>query len=265
VEEALYRRDGDGFVGTTLTQGAWDREAQNGAAVLSLLGHCLEDVPSLAPMSLSRFTVDLVRPVPIGVRLDVVPSVIREGKKIQVVELQLMVGDVTHVRATALRVRDADVRGARGLPDPTPEREPIDRIVAPEQSGEMGRGKDSPGFLQGIEMRRAPAIEGPGMGYWVRLAKPVVAGEPIRATSRLTLGFDFASLIGVDLTDISVSLINPDVTAHVLRPPTGEWVSITGQTRFRYDAGRGVSVATISDFDGPFAFASASQIIQPAS
>ena len=42
-----------------------------------------------------------------GRRLHVVPTVVREGKKIQVVELRLLDGDVEHVRATALRLRDA--------------------------------------------------------------------------------------------------------------------------------------------------------------
>ena len=50
---ALYLPDGDGFVGTILTQGGWDPGAQNGAVVLALLGHCLEDVPTLSPMGLA--------------------------------------------------------------------------------------------------------------------------------------------------------------------------------------------------------------------
>src|SRR3546814_10740206 len=72
---SLYVRDGDGFVGTVLTQGSWDPGAANGGAVLALLGQCLDEVPSLVPMSLARLTADLVRPVPIGRRLHVVPTI----------------------------------------------------------------------------------------------------------------------------------------------------------------------------------------------
>ena len=75
---AMFVRDGDAFVGTTLTQGGWDRRHMNGAAVLSLLGHCLDDVPTLVPMVIARFTADLARPLPIGPRLHVVPEVVRE-------------------------------------------------------------------------------------------------------------------------------------------------------------------------------------------
>src|SRR3546814_11658394 len=111
----LYVRDGDGFVGTVLTQGSWDPGAANGGAVLALLGQCLDEVPSLVPMSLARLTADLVRPVPIGRRLHVVPTIRREGKKIQVVELPRLDGDVEHVRVTALRLRGAALSSPEGV------------------------------------------------------------------------------------------------------------------------------------------------------
>src|SRR3954451_12774826 len=107
--EALYVRDGDAFVGTACTQGAWAHGGQAGGAVLALLGHVLEDIPTLTPMSLTRLTVDIVRPVPVGERLRVNTEVIREGKKIQVVDLTVAAGDVVTTRARALRVRDCDV------------------------------------------------------------------------------------------------------------------------------------------------------------
>src|SRR4051812_27063204 len=166
-DAALYLPDGDGFVGTELTQGGWDPGAQNGAVVLALLGHCLEDVPTLSPMGLARLTVDLMRPVPIGPRLVVRPSIVREGKKIQVALLELVADDVVHVRATALRVGEEDLgdEGQDLLPGPPP----IDRLPAPEGCARVGDAPGAPGFLRGIEMRRAP-----DQGVWIRLAVPVV-------------------------------------------------------------------------------------------
>ena len=110
---AMFVRDGDAFVGTTLTQGGWDRRHMNGAAVLSLLGHCLDDVPTLVPMVIARFTADLARPLPIGPRLHVVPEVVREGKKLQLVQLRIVVDDVEHAWASALRLRVARPLGHR--------------------------------------------------------------------------------------------------------------------------------------------------------
>ncbi len=66
----------------------------------------------------------------------------------------------------------------------------------------------------------------------------------------------------MDQHPTSVTMINPDLNAHVLRAPTGEWIAITGDTRFDTAMGRGVSNATFSDADGVFAFGSLSQILQ---
>ena len=261
-ERALFRRDGDGYVGTALTQGGWDPRHANGGTVLALLGHCLDDVPTLVPMALSRLTVDLVRPVPIGPRLRVVSEVLREGKKIQVVELRLVVDDVVHVRASALRLRRADLDPTI-VPPSTTDARPADALVRPDAALSFREVGGGPGFLGGIDLRRAPFVEGPGHGAWVRLVVPVVAGEEVRPTARVVLGFDFANLVGVDAEAAAVTMINPDVTGQVLRPPTGEWIGIVGETRFAPDGGRGVSWASLSDDDGVFAVVSVSQLLQP--
>ncbi len=265
-EPALFLKDGDSFVGTVLVQGGWSPTEANGGAVLALLGHCLEDVPSLVPMTISRFTTDLMRPVPVGRRLQVATSIVREGKKIQVVSLHLLVDEVEHVRATALRLREADL-GDADVPASTTGQRPADALVPPaEAASHRDQVHDPqyelPGFLHAIDMRRSPVRDGVGGGCWIRLEVPVVAGEPLRPTSRLTFGFDYANLIGVDAHPDGVTMINPDVTAHVLRPPISEWIAITGDTRFNPAMGRGVSYAEMSDQDGVFAVVSMSQLLQ---
>ena len=261
-EPALYVRDGDAYVGTILTQGGWDPDVANGGTVLALIGHCLDEVPTLVPMTLSRFTADIHRPVPIGQPLHVVPTVVREGKKIQVVQLQLLAGDVEHVRVTALRLRDAVV-GDGELVSTTQAR-PGDALLPPEESRNLRElTPEVPGFLRAIDMRRARTADGAAVGAWLRLDAPVVAGSPITPSARLAAIFDFANLIGMGDHPSAVSMINPDVTAHVLRHPTSEWIAITGDTRFNSDLGRGLSTAAFSDTDGVFATASTSQLVQP--
>lgn len=260
-ERALYIPDGDGYVGTILTQGGWHPDQANGGTVLALLGHCLEDVPSLVPMQISRFTADLVRPVPLGRRVHVRHEILREGKKIQVVLLRLLVDDVEHVRATALRLRLEDLSDAE-VPSSTTDDRPGD-LLAPLEEAVSHRGNpEAPGFLGGVDLRRVPRRDGTGFGSWLRLDVAVVAGEPVRATSRLTVGFDFANLIGVDVHPERLTMINPDVTAHVLRPPVDEWIAIVGDTRFEPRLGRGVSSATLNDSAGLFALVSISQLLQ---
>lgn len=260
--EAFYYPDRGGFVGTVLAQGAWDPNAQTGVAVLALLGHVLEDIPTLAPMSLARITVDMVRPVPIGRRLSVTSSTLREGKKLQVLDLAVTVDDVEHARARVLRLRDADVSDVTGLPASSTEADPASVLPPPEALAELSSGR-GPGMMRALDLRRALTGAGDAYGYWVRLRVPVVAGEPVRATSRQTVGVDFSNCIGVAINPNAATTINPDVTAHFLRPPTGEWLAIVGDTRFGHDVGRGISAASLSDRDGLFAVASASQLVQP--
>ena len=260
-DKALYVRDGDAYVGTILTQGGWDPDAANGGTVLALVGHCLDEVPTLVPMTLGRFTADIHRPVPIGRRLHVVPTVLREGKKIQLVELRLLSDDVEHVRVTALRLRD-DVVGDGAVADTTDAR-PGDTLLPPEESRHLRElARDMPGFLRAVDMRRARTVDGTAIGAWLRLEAAVVAGSPVSPSARLAATFDYANLIGMDDHPTAVSMINPDVTAHILRPPTSEWIAITGDTRFNTALGRGVSRAELSDTDGVFAVVSTSQLVQ---
>lgn len=259
----MFVRDGDGFVGTELIGGGWNPEEANGGTVLALLGQCLHEVPSLVPMSLSRFTADLVRPVPVGRRLEVRSSVVREGKKIQVVDLRLVVDDVEHVRATALRLREADLTARDDVPASSVADRPADALVRPEEAERMGELMPFvPGFMKAVDLRYAPRRDGTGHGAWMRLDRPVVAGEPVTPTAALTATFDYANLIGVQEHSPSLTMINPDVTAHVLRAPRSKWTALTGDTRFNAGWGRGVSTGVLSDDDGPFAFVSISQLIQ---
>jgi hypothetical protein len=262
-ERALYVRDGDAFVGTGCTLGSWHQNGQSGGAVLALLGHVAEDIPTLVPMSLSRLTVDLVRPVPVGERLWIDHDVVREGKRIQVVDLIVRSAEVDHVRARMLRVRDEDLTGSGPLPSSTTDLDPATRFPGPEDTESVEARPGVAGFLQfGAELRRSTEpIDGDHVA-WVRLRVPVVAGEAVRATSKVALPMDCVNLIGVHDLATGVSAINADVSAHVLRPPVGEWTALVGSTRYGHHVGHGVSMATLSDADGIYGVTSTSQVVQ---
>jgi hypothetical protein len=153
------------------------------------------------------------------------------------------------------------------VPPSTTDARPADALAPPEEAASLRRDLPGvPGFLRAIDMRRAPARDGANPGVWVRLDVPVVAGEPTNPTTLLTVGIDYVNLIGLEMQqpDLStLTMINPDVTAQVLRPPTGEWIAVTGDTRLEPGLGRGISYAMLSDADGVFATATASQLLQP--
>ena len=263
-DQALYVRDGDAFVGTICTKGSWHANGQSGGAVLALLGHVLEDIPTLVPMSLSRLTVDIVRPVPLGAPLHIAGKVLREGKKIQLVEFVVRAGDDEHVMARALRLRDLDITRLDAMPRSTTDVRPADLLPPPDALEPVDRYPGVPEFLRmGAELRRTVGPVNGVHGAWVRLRVPVVAGEAIRATSRTVLPMDCVNLIGLGERLSMASAINADVSAHVSRQPRGEWVGLTGNTYFDHGVAHGVSAATMSDFDGVFGVTSTSQLVQP--
>ncbi|MCU1376527.1 MAG: hypothetical protein JWO68_3813 [Actinomycetia bacterium] len=262
MSDALYLPDGDGYVGTILTQGGWHPDHQHGGPVQGLIARRVEAVPTLAAMQVTRLTFDMIRPVPIGPRLDIATRVVREGKKIQLVEAILRVGDVEHVRATVLRLRVEDVRGGRALPTSTTADAPL---PGPDRFEPVYRDlPHQPAFLRAIDMVRFPvpgAAEGV-FGYWVHLTAPLVAGEETSALSRLCVAGDFTNTIGVLVDHTAFSTINADVNVQVLRPPVGEWVAVVGDTRFNDTTGLGISVAELHDLDGVCAIGTTSQLVQ---
>ena len=122
-----------------------------------------------------------------------------------------------------------------------------------------------PRFLQeGAELRRSPQRDGGPDGH---LSAAALSGDRRRAgTSHLPgcPATDFANVIGVfNFNPKQVSTINPDVSAHLSREPSGEWIALTGDTYFAHQGGRGMSVAYMSDEHGVFGVASTCQLVQP--
>jgi hypothetical protein len=262
-DRALYMPDGDGYVATLRTQGGWNPEHQHGGPVQALLARAVEQTPSLVPMVVVRLTHDLFRPVPIGPRLTVSAEIVREGKKIQLVDAVLRVGDVEHARTRALRLRDDDLSDLPGMydaADPGPALPWADDLEATFLAGIAGL----PGFLQSIELRRFPKPGGPEGVHatWVRLGDPLVPGEEPTPLQRLSVAADFTNLIGATFDAHKVSGINPDLNLHLVRPPREEWIAVVGESRLALTSGVGVSNALIHDRNGVCAIASNGQLFQ---
>lgn len=263
-DRALYFPDGDGFVATLRTQGGWHPQQQHGGPVQALLARAVESTPSLVPMQVARLTHDLIRPVPIGPRLTVSAQVLREGKRIQLVDAVMRVGDVEHARTRALRLRDDDMSGVRGM-GPEPPDADSDLPWAEElPTADFGGAKNLPGFMEGIELRRFPRPNAPeGMhGYWVGLRGPLIAGEPTTPLQLLSVAADFANMIGRSVDSTRTTTINPDLNVHVLRQPEDDWVGIVGETRLGLATGVGVSTAHLRDRRGVCGLASNCQLVQ---
>jgi hypothetical protein len=261
---ALFHRDGELFVPHFYAQGPWDPDAQFGGSPAALLATLVEQTPTLTPMQMARFTLDLLRPVPM-VPLSAHVRVIREGKRIQVVAASLLSDGIEVARSTALRIRKIDLAGAlgaraKGLPDgispnPLPQE--------PKTGYKNAVVKERHGSRQAVEYR----FEDVGGGYfidptWVRLLVAVIEGEPVSPIARLAHAADGASGIGQP-PGVPLVGINADLALNVVRYPEGDWMCMEGRGWIN-EAGVGQVQATISDTSGIAAAISLARLVDPA-
>jgi hypothetical protein len=257
-DAALFVPDGDRYLPTTYCQGPWDPGAQYGGAPAALIASLVDATPSLVPMQLARLTTDLMRPVPLTPLVADV-RVVREGKKIQVVTASLFADGLEVSRATAVRLRRAEV-DAEDLPDglfanPLPTQpKPADRdtYVTP----------DPPGSRLAMEY----LFEESGGYYtdpnWMRLRIDVIAGERPRPVAALAFIADAASGAG-QMPGTAVSWINTDVSINVVREPTvGAWLSLGGRGWIGR-TGTGQVQATLSDTEGVVCAISVVRLVDP--
>lgn len=242
---ALYRRDGDLFDPSTLTGGPWAPGVQAGSATSALLAWTVEQVPTLGPMRTVRYTFDLLRPAPMH-PLEARSEVLREGKRIQVVEASLVDGDVVVARCRALRLR----RGQASPPEvENPALPPI--AVPPPPGGqkwaEENTGVALPGIMGAFDVRQ---VEDPDPAWsttsWLRFLAPVVDGMPTPPVVALAAAADFVSNSANHADHDQWSMVNADVSVDVIREPTSDWLALAVRTSFGSD-GIGHSVGRIYD------------------
>jgi hypothetical protein len=244
---ALYVSDGDHrFAPTALTQGPWDPRAQHGGPPAALCVRAVEACDSAAPMQLARITIELFRPVPIA-PLDVETRIVRDGKRLQIIDVALRADGVEVTVARALRVRaDASIGigplATNDLFDPPPP--------GPEEGWRFGdRGEKVSGFYHAVEHRRFEKQPGERRHAWMRLLVPVVAGEEPSPAQRLAAVADAGSGISVPADFREVLQINAELTVHLLRPPAGEWIGLSARTILGGN-GIGQSDTVLFDRDG---------------
>ncbi len=260
-ENALFVRDGDFFVPTELTRGGWSDDAQHGSPPSGLLGRAIEAVETSAPMQVARFTIDLFRPVPLE-PLRVGVEVLRNGRRIQVVEAILRHGDIEVGRATALKIRTAEV----SLPDA--EQEPWDQPVGPEEAVRVEDfwsfgGSSLPRFHRdAIEIRSIDDSfrrHGPGIS-WFRLKCAVVAGEEPTPFVVLATVADMSNGNSQALDPTAFIYVNPDITLYAHRLPVGQWVGMKSAAH-QHASGIGLADTRVFDQLGPLGRINQAQLV----
>jgi hypothetical protein len=265
MTDAVFVAEGDGFVATELARGPWTPQAQHGGAPAALLARAVERFEGGAAMMVARLTVELLRPVPIG-KLTVQTSFARPGRKVQLVSASLFAGESEVCRATALRIRRAE------MPVP-PDLEMLASPPAPDHgAGSMPPWAAQVGYRafhnSAVEHRFvAGSFEKPGAATdWIRLRVPLVAGEETSPLCRVAAAADFGNGISWVLSrNDGYSFINPDLTIYLHRMPQGEWICLAARTAVEANA-IGLAQSGLFDRQGPIGRALQSLLLeyQPA-
>jgi hypothetical protein len=209
-----------------------------------LMAREIERFQSDQEMFVTRLTVELLRPVgrtPLGVRC----RQVRPGRKVQLVEASLWNGDQEVARATALRIRRAEVDVPATL-EPPPHTLP-------------GPHHLWSGSYRGVAAYHVLAVEirtsGAGGGAlapswaWFRLKLPLVPGEEPSGLVRICAAADFPNGISYVVDPRKTSFINPDLTVYVHRLPVGEWVMVDAKTWLEHH-GTGLAEGALYDTEG---------------
>jgi Thioesterase-like superfamily len=246
LPDAVFHVDGAIATPTELARGPWSPHAQHGGAPAALLAGLLEGFDPGPATFPARFTVELMRPVPLA-PLRLAATTIRPGKKVQLVQGSLFADDVEVVRATLLRLRERHVEFPAQIPA-----HPDRRMAPPGPPGTFPGGWTmGTGFWRAVEISRAHGewMEPGPAGLWLRLAVPIVAGEEPSPLQRVAAAGDFGNGVAAAFDRERYSCINPDLTITLHRLPVGAWVGLDSVT-YPEPTGFGVAESVLHDEQG---------------
>ena len=244
--EPYYFLRGDGRYESTIhAQGAWNPHEQHMAPVSGILYHSLEQFQPRPELRMARVSFDILGLIPDG-EFDVVTTMLRPGRTIELVQAELVSGGRTAVRATAWRLQRSDTSAVAGIED--------ERMPEPDASVEPIALAEWPGgYIQSIQVRPVPG-HAPGRGRaWLRTEHPLVEGVPFTEVARLVGLIDTSNGIATRVKPGAGSYMFPnvDLQIHLYREPAGEWLGLANSVSFGPD-GIGLTSTVLHDVTGPF-------------
>lgn len=248
-DEAFFRPDGDAYLPLPLARGPWNPQSLNGRVVAGLLGAVLDERHGRPGWLPARLTVDLYR-LPGFDPVIVETSVVREGRRILVVDARFLSGGVDMARATCQFLIEGEnapgeVWHRAGWDVPAP-----DAVAAVEMPRKVWEFRPIAGAF-GTAARRQG---------WMRELRPMIAGVPITPFARAAAACDFASPFAHSGSD-GLGYINTDVTLALHRLPAGEWIGFESDGHEAH-AGIAVGQCRLYDEAGPIGLATCLALAQ---
>jgi len=259
-EQYVFEVAGPRATATPFAAGPWDPTMQHGGAPTALVARAAEAFPSARPMRVARLTVDLLRPVPVAT-LDIETEVVREGRKIQLLQVRLLADGKECVRASVLKLRDEPL----DLPEHGGFR-PLDIAPPAENAPSTAGFGPSHGFGSGMSAVIARGEWGkPGpAAVWFRAERPIVRGEATSPLMRAALTADFCNGVSSVLDFQRWTYINGDLSVSFARDPVGDWILLDAET-WVGDSGGALAFARLADREGYFGRAVQSVLVEKRS
>lgn len=255
--EYVFSVDGTRATATGFAAGPWNPGQQHGGAPSALIARAAERYPSATPMRVTRMTIDLMRPVPVGT-LDIVVEPLREGRKIQLLQVRLLADGKEVVRGSVLKLREE----AQALPDgigaPPLDLTPPDEDAPPVRSLGVAQGFGS--GMSAVIARGAWREPGPA-AVWFRADRTIVAGEETSSLMRAALTADFCNGVSAVVDFQAWTYINADLSISFARQPVGRWILLDAET-WVGDSGGAIACARLADRQGYFGRAVQSVLLE---
>jgi hypothetical protein len=253
-------RDGDAFVPTSMAKGPWGSSI-SGNFIGGILGHAVEHEAADQGLQPARLTVDLLRPAamePLRVRA----STVRQGRRLTLVDGEVMQSDTVVARARAVFLRKGEQ---------PPGTIWTSKVTMPPMPPDADAQFDGMPFMvwaygkdPGIAGRSFDLTQwqhdGPKF-VWLRDVKPLIADEPLTAFVRAAMAGDVASSLTHYGTE-GLVFINADYTLTLTRLPEGPDLGLAALTHSSH-AGVGTGTAVMFDHRGPIGTATATTLANP--
>jgi len=244
----FYTRTPQGYFATPAARSPWNYQRLHGRVVSGLLAYAIErdfGDPSFMP---ARITTDLYR-LPEYAPVTVETRLVRDGRRIRLVDAEFICGGVSAARATCQFLRRSEPPPGRVWTPPAWDVPSPDELPPPDSAaGPIGLNAPIPNAGFGPKRR------------WFKETHVLVEGEPVSPFLRVAMTADMTSGIANGGEGVQ-GYINSDVTLYLHRLPRSDWI---GYEAVDHGAADGVAAGScrIYDLEGHIGAASTCGLAQ---
>jgi len=255
-QESFYESDDftERFRATELTRGPWSRLHQHGGPPAALMARAVERARPDPSLAIVRFTVEFLRPVPIGeVRLEV--ETLNRGRTVERYAARLWSGANLVLTALALCLRERpETVGPPVPPLPLPAPDTGERFQFPFFP-------DPVGFHEAVDVRYVRGRWGQSeVTCWLRQRCSLIPDEEPTPLQRILVAADAGHGVAVPVEMAHYSFVNADLSVHLTRPLQGEWVGMQSVS-VAEPSGIGLCHTRLWDGTGPVGRAAQSLVV----